>query len=105
MTKSFTAPVVLAAALAAGLLTASAQAAPAKTMHGKMAHDKTMSGKMVSLYQADKCHMYYTPTQAKKYHYACPDSKGKMRPVKVTPAVAKAGLAKTNAALAPKKAM
>jgi len=100
MTKSFTAPAALAAALAVGLLAASAQAAPAKPMHGKMA-----SGKMVSLYQASKCHMYYTPAQAKEYVYACPDSKGKMKPVKVTPAVAKAELAKTNAALAPKKAM
>ena len=97
MTRSLTA---LAAALSAGLLAASAQAAPTKATHGKMA-----SGKMVSLYQADKCHMYYTPAQAKKYGYACPDSKGKMKPVKVTPTVAKAELAKTNAALAPKKAM
>ena len=100
MTRSLTASTTLAAALAAGLLAASAQAAPPKTMHGKMA-----STKMVSLYQADKCHMYYTPAQAKKYSYACPDSKGKMKPVKVTPAVAKAELAKTNAALAPKKTM
>ena len=98
MIKSFTA--LSAAALAAGLLAASAQAAPAKTMHGKMA-----SGKMVSLYQADKCHMYFTPAQAKKYSYACPDSKGKMKPVKVSAAVAKAEIAKTNAALAPKKTM
>ncbi len=105
MTKSFTAPAALAAALAVGLLAASAQAAPAKPMHGKMASGKMASGKMVSLYQADKCHMYYTPAQAKKYGYACPDSKGKMKPVKVTAAVAKAELAKTNTALAPKKAM
>ncbi len=96
MTKSPT----VSAALAAALIAASAQAAPTKAMPGKMA-----PGKMVSLYQADKCHMYYTPAQAKKYGYACPDSKGKMRPVKVTAAVAKAGLARTNAALAPKKAM
>ena len=89
-----------AAALAAGVFTASAQAAPAKTVPGKMA-----PAKMVSLYQADKCHMYYTPAQAKKYRYACPDSKGKMKPVKVTPAVAKAEIAKTTAALAPKKTM
>jgi len=97
-TNSLTA--LAAAALAVGVLAASAQAAPAKTMHGKMA-----SSKMVSLYQADKCHMYFTPAQAKKYSYACPDSKGKMKPVKVTAAVAKAEIAKTNAALAPKKAM
>ena len=69
-------------------------------MHGKM-----MPAKMVSLYQADKCHMYYTPAQAKKYNYACPDSKGKMKMVKVTAAVAKMQIAKTNAELAPKKAM
>ena len=97
MTKFF-------AALAVGLLAASlshcAQAAPAKTMHGK-----TASGKMVSLYQADKCHMYFTAAQAKKYNYACPDSKGKMKMVKVTPAAAKMQIAKTNMELAPKKAM
>ena len=103
MTKSLA--TLSAVALAATAFTASAQAAPAKAMHGKMASGKMASGKMVSLYQADKCHMYYTPAQAKKYGYACPDSKGKMRPVKVTAAVAKAEIAKTNAALAPKKAM
>ena len=97
MTKFLT---VAAAALAAGLLPVVSQAAPAKAMHGKMA-----GGKMVSLYQADKCHMYYTPAQAKKYGYACPDSHGKMKAVKVTPAVAKMEMAKTNAALAPKKPM
>ena len=102
MLRSLTA--LTAAALAAVALAASAQAAPAKIMHGKMAASK-MGAKMVSLYQADKCHMYYTPAQAKKYGYACPDSKGKMKPVKVTATVAKAEIAKTNAALAPKKAM
>ncbi len=86
------------AALAAGFLAVSAQAAPA-AMHGKAA------GKMVSLYQADKCHMYYTPAQAKKYNYACPDSHGKMHKVKVSSAVAAKGIAATDAALAPKKAM
>ncbi len=103
MTRSLTA--LAAAALAAGILATSAQAAPAKTMHGKMAAGKMAAGKMVSLYQADKCHMYFTAAQAKKYNYACPDSKGKMKMVKVSAAVAKAGIAKTNAALAPKKAM
>ncbi len=98
MTKSLA--TLTAAALAVGVLSVSAQAAPTKATPGK-----TAAGKMVSLYQADKCHMYFTPAQAKKYSYACPDSKGKMKPVKVTPAVAKAELAKTNAALAPKKAM
>ena len=63
------------------------------------------AGSMVTLYQADKCHMYYSAAQAKKYIYACPDSKGKMRKVTVSAAVAKAGLGKTDAALAPKKAM
>ncbi len=86
------------ALLAASLV--STEAAPAKTMHGKM-----MPAKMVSLYQADKCHMYYTPAQAKKYNYACPDSKGKMKMVKVTAAVAKMQIAKTSAELAPKKTM
>ncbi len=102
MTKFLTA--AAAGTLAAALLTVSAQAAPAKAMHGKMKPAK-MSSKMVSLYQADKCHMYFTPAQAKKYSYACPDSHGKMKPVKVSPAVAKAQIAKTNAALAPKKTM
>ncbi len=96
LTASFTA--LSAAALTLGVLAASAQAAPPKA-------SKAAPGKMVSLYQADKCHMYYTPAQAKKYGYACPDSKGKMKPVKVTAAVAKAEIAKTDAALAPKKAM
>lgn len=102
MTKILTA--AAAGILAAGFLTVSAQAAPAKAMHSKMKPAKT-SSKMVSLYQADKCHMYFTPAQAKKYSYACPDSHGKMKPVKVSAAVAKAEIAKTNAALAPKKAM
>ena len=97
MTKLFAA---LAAALVTCSISGTVQAAPAKTMHGKMA-----SGKMVSLYQADKCHMYFTAAQAKKYNYACPDSKGKMKMVKVSSAVAKTEMAKTNAALAPKKAM
>ena len=98
MTRSLTA--LAAAAMAAVVLTAPAQAAPAKAMHGKMA-----AGKMVSLYQADRCQMYFTPAQAKQYDYACPHSKGKMKMVKVTAAVAKAAIAKTTAELAPKKAM
>jgi len=84
----------LTAALAAAGL-ATVQAAPAKPA----------AGKMVTLYQADKCHMYFTAAQAKQYNYACPDSKGKMKMVKVTSAVAAKGLGATNAALAPKKAM
>ena len=100
MTKFLT----VAATLAIGVLPVISQAAPTNAMHGKMKHTKT-SSKMVSLYQADKCHMYFTPAQAKKYHYACPDSHGKMKPVKVSAAVAKTEIAKTNAALAPKKAM
>jgi len=91
------------AALAAALLPLAAQAAPAGAMHGKTMPGKT--GKMVTLYQADKCHMYFTAAQAEKYNYACPDSKGKMKTVQVTPAVAKMQVAKTNAILAPKKAM
>ena len=86
-----------AALLAAGLLPA-AHAAPTKAKPAKMT-------KMVSVYQADKCHMYFTAAQAKKYQFACPDSKGQMKMVKVSAAVAKAGLAQTAAALAPKKAM
>jgi len=81
----------LAAAL---LLSAAATAAPAKH-----------AGKTVTLYQADKCHMYFSAAQAKKYSYACPDSKGKMKKVTVSAAVAAAELAKTNAALAPQKPM
>ena len=96
MNKSL--PTLAAALLAAGLLTAAAHAAPTKAKPAKMT-------KMVSVYQADRCHMYFTAAQAKKFAYACPDSKGKMKQVKVSAAVAKAGLAQTNAALAPKKAM
>jgi len=87
-----------AALLAAATLALSAYAAPPAK--------PAKTGKMVTLYQAAKCHMYYTPAQAKIYHYACPDSKGKMTKVMVSPDVAKAEMAKTNAALAPaKKAM
>lgn len=88
------------AGIALALLPVAAPAAPAKM---KMA--KTKPAKMVTLYQAAKCHMYFTAAQAKKYNYACPDSKGKMTKVSVTPAVAKAGIAATDKALAPKKAM
>ncbi len=88
----------LAALLAAGLLPTVSQAAPTRAKPAKAA-------KMVTVYQADKCHMDFTAAQAKKYNYACPDSKGKMKKVMVSPAVAKAELAKTTAALAPKKAM
>lgn len=77
--------------LAAATLALSAHAAPpAKT---------AKTGKMVTLYQAAKCHMYYTPAQAKIYHYACPDSHGKMTKVMVSPDVARTEMAKTNAAL------
>ncbi len=94
-------PGLAAALLAATFLPVVAQAASPKAMHSKMAKP----GKMVSLYQADKCHMYFTAAQAKKYHYACPDSHGKMKMVKVPAAVAMKGMAATNAALAPKKTM
>ena len=89
----------LAAVLTAGLFVSTVSAAPMKHMTPKP------SGKMVTLYLADRCHMYFTPAQAKKYSYACPDSKGKMKMVKVTPAVAKMQMAKTTAEMAPKKAM
>ncbi len=88
-----------AAVLAAAVFASAASAAPMKSTAPKS------SGKMVTLYQADKCHMYYSAAQAKKYHYACPDSHGKMKKVTVSAAVAAKGLAATNAALAPKKAM
>jgi hypothetical protein len=64
---------------------------------------KTVShntGKPIHMYQAAICHMYFTPAQAKKYHYACPISKGKMHPVMVSPAVAQRQSAKTEQALA-----
>lgn len=88
----------LAAALAAAVFVPAVSAAPTKPA-------PKAGGKMVTLYQADKCHMYFSAAQAKKYSYACPDSKGKMKQVKVSAAAAKAGLAKTNAALAPQKSM
>ena len=89
---------LLSVLLMAGLAVSTTSAAPMKPA-------PKAAGKMVTLYQADKCHMYYSAAQAKKYHYACPDSKGKMKKVTVSAAVAKAGLAKTNAALAPQKPM
>jgi hypothetical protein len=91
--------IALAAVVTAGILIPSVSAAPMKSTAHKM------NSKMVTLYQADKCHMYFTPAQAKKYKYACPDSHGKMKMVKVSAAVAAKGMAATNAALAPKKAM
>ena len=88
---------LLSAMLMAGLAVSTTSAAPMKPA--------PTTGKMVTLYQADKCHMYYSAAQAKKYHYACPDSKGKMKKVTVSAAAAKAGLARTNAALTPQKPM
>jgi predicted NUDIX family NTP pyrophosphohydrolase len=90
----------LLAALAVCLLPVVAQAAAPAA-----AKPAAKPGKMVTVYQAAKCHMYFSAAQAKKFNYACPDSKGKMKKVMVTPAVAKAGLAATNKALAPKKTM
>lgn len=87
--------VPLAAALAGGLFVSAASAAPPKPA--------PTDGKTVQVYQADKCQMYFSAAQAKKYNYACPDSKGKMKKVTVSAAVAKAGLTKTDAALSPKK--
>lgn len=75
------------AGIALCLLPAAVQAAPTKI---KAVSAKP--GQMVTLYQADKCHMYFTPAQAKIDHYACPDSKGKMHAVKMTPAAAKKAL-------------
>lgn len=89
----------LVAALTAALLVSGVSAAPPKAAAAKT------GGKTVAIYQADKCHMYYSAAQAKKYKYACPDSKGKMKMVKVPAAVAAKGLAATAAALAPKKTM
>jgi hypothetical protein len=92
-------PSVLAA-LAVCLLPVVAQAAaPTKTKPA------AKPAKMVTVYQAAKCHMYFSAAQAKKYKYACPDSHGKMTKVMVTPAVAKAGIASTTKMLAPKKTM
>jgi hypothetical protein len=71
------------AGIALCLLPAAAQAAPAKMKPAMK------PAKMVTLYQADKCHMYFTPAQAKMDHYACPESKGKMHMVKMTPTAAK----------------
>ena len=76
MTYSLTHPLgaltaFAAAALAAVVLTAPAQAAPAKAMHGKMA-----AGKMVSLYQADKCQMYFTPRPGQEARLCLPSQQG-----------------------------
>lgn len=87
---------LLSAALITGLAVATA-AAPMKPA--------PTAGKRVTLYQTDKCHMYYSAAQAKKYNYICPGSKSKMKKVTVSAAVAKLVLAKTNAALAPQKPM
>ena len=81
-----------AAVLAAGLLGASAQA--------KMAP----KAKMVTMYQADKCHMYFTAAQYKQFKGACPASHGKMHKVMLSPTAAKAGMAATSKELAPKPA-
>ncbi len=94
---------ITTARLAAALLAAATLAGAA---HAATPAKMAKPGKMVTLYQAAKCHMYFTAAQAKTYHYACPDSKGKMTKVMVSPAVAKTEIAKTTAALAPaKKAM
>lgn len=87
---------MLSSRLTAALLAAAACALPA---HAAPPAPSAKAAPTVTLYQAAKCHMYYTPAQAKIYHYACPDSKGKMTKVTVSPAVAKAEMAKTDAAL------
>lgn len=81
------------AILAIGVLAGAATAKPIAAMKGKM----------VPMYQAAICHMYFTPAQAKEYHYACPASKGKMHKVMVTPAMAKMQMAKTNKEIMSKK--
>ncbi len=85
-----TTPLSAALLVVAALAGAAQAATPAKT---------AKPAPMVTLYQAAKCHMYYTPRQAKIYRYVCPDSKGKMTKVMVTPSVAKTETAKTNALL------
>ena len=90
MTKAFAG--VAAAALLAGTF---AGTASAKTM---------AKPKMVTMYQADKCHMYYTPAQYKQFKGACPASHGKMHKVMLTPAAAKAGMAATTKELPAEKA-
>lgn len=80
-----------AALFAAATLALSAHAAPPAT--------SAKSGKMVTLYQAAECHMYFTPAQAKIYHYAYPDRRDKMIKVMVSPNTARTETAKTNAAL------
>ena len=86
---------VATAILAAGVLGTSATAAT-----GKMAP----KAKMVAMYQAEKCHMYFTTAQYKTYHGACPASHGKMHKVMVTPAQAKMEMAKTTKELPTEKA-
>ncbi len=75
----------------AGLLTAALAAA---VVAGPAAA-KPMKPKMVAIYQAEKCHMYYSPAQAKSDHYACPASHGRMHKMMVTPAFAAKVLPKT----------
>jgi hypothetical protein len=75
MTKAFTG--LMAVALAAAVLA------------GPAAASKMAKGKMVTIYQAEKCHMYFTPKQAVKDHYACPISHGKMHKMMVSQTFAK----------------
>ncbi len=56
---------------------------------------KAMKPKMVMVYQAEKCHMYFSPTEAKHDHYVCAVSGGKMHMMMVTPAFAAKVLPKT----------
>ena len=75
------------AALAAAALVAGALAGPATA---------AKTTKKVAIYQAEKCHMYFSPAQAKQDHYVCPDSKGKMHKMMVTSAFASKVLAKSS---------
>ena len=73
MNKAFAA--VTAAALIAGAFVGPATA-------------KMMKPKKVMIYQAEKCHMYFSPAQARHDHFVCPDSHGKMHMMMVTTAFA-----------------
>ncbi|MBV9849983.1 MAG: hypothetical protein JO250_09960 [Armatimonadetes bacterium] len=75
-----------ACVLALGVLGTSAfGAAPAKK-----------AGKMVAMYQAEKCHMYFTAAQYKQYHGACPVSHGKMHKAMLASNKVKAAMAATD---------
>lgn len=84
------------ARLAAMVLAAATPAVPALAAPPARA---AKPGKTVTLYQAAGGYLYFTPAQARLYHYAYPDRTDKMTKVLVSPNPAKAELAKTRAAL------